>query len=44
MIQNTDSADLIWETIVDRDQIERHLLDSNDSLFGRLQNPHAEVV
>jgi hypothetical protein len=32
-LQDTDPQDLIWETVVERDQIERHLLDYNQASF-----------
>ena len=32
-LQETDPQDLIWETVVERDQIERHLLDYNQASF-----------
>ena len=33
LLQETPADDLIWETVVERDQIERHLLDYNRESF-----------
>jgi hypothetical protein len=33
LLQTTDSEDLVWETVVERDQLERHLLDHNRESF-----------
>ena len=32
-LQETDSQDLIWDTVVEREQLERHLLDYNSESF-----------
>ena len=33
LLQDTDPSELLWETVVERDQIERHLLDYNQASF-----------
>ena len=40
LLQNTAEEDLVWETVVERDQLERHLLDYNrDSFRAAAESP-----